>query len=245
MIQGSTGGIGLALVRQYLVQYPEATVIATSRLRGEGPEELQLLKDSYQQRLQIIQLDVECEKSVKNASMRVQELVDQLDGIVNVSGILHEENMTPEKRLSDVVPEHFEKVLRTNALGPLLVAKWFSSLLSKQIPTYFVNISAKVGSITDNRLGGWYSYRSSKAALNMITRNLAIELKRNRPKVVCVALHPGTTDTVLSKPFQRNVPRTKLSTPTETAVRILKVLDELNLHHNGSFLSAEGLLIPW
>ena len=134
---------------------------------------------------------------------------------------------------------------QVNAIGPALVAKHFLPRLPKDRPARFAVLSARVGSIEDNRLGGWYGYRASKAALNMLVRSLAIELARTRPLAVCVALHPGTVDTALSRPFQRNVAAQKLFTPAYAAGRLLDVLDGLGPGDSGGFYAYDGTRIPF
>ena len=245
IVQGASRGIGFSITEQILARDPDSVVLATCRGIPSQAKALANLQEKYQNRLRVVSLDVESETSVETAASEAKAVVHDVDRIINVAGVLHEEGLAPEKRLSDITPSNFEKVMRVNALGALLVAKWFSPLLTKARPSQFVNISARVGSISDNQLGGWYSYRCSKAALNMITRNLSIELKRKLPEVICTAIHPGTTDTNLSKPFQRNVRLDRLSTSQETAVKILEVTDKLTCRQNGSFLSTDGVPIPW
>ncbi len=245
IVQGASRGIGFAITKQILARDPDSFVLATCRGIPSQAEALASLQRKNKSRLKLISLDLESETSIETAASEAKAMVHEVDRIINVAGILHEKGLAPEKRISDITPSNFEKVMRVNALGALLVAKWFSPLLTKARPSQFVNISARVGSISDNHLGGWYSYRCSKAALNMITRNLSIELKRKLPKVVCTAIHPGTTDTNLSKPFQRNVRLDRLSTSQETAVKILDVTDKLTCRQNGCFLSTDGVPIPW
>ena len=245
LVQGASRGIGLAITEKILARDSKSFVMATYRGPLNQAKSLTNLQGKYANRLRLTSLDLESETSIENAASEVKLITNEIDRIINVAGILHEENLSPEKRLTDIRPSNFEKVMRINALGALLVAKWFSPLMTKDRISQFINISARVGSISDNQLGGWYSYRCSKAALNMITRNLSIELKRKLPKVICAAIHPGTTDTTLSKPFQRNVQPDRLSTPQETAVKILDVTDNLTYYQNGSFLSTEGESIPW
>ena len=123
--------------------------------------------------------------------------------IINCAGLLHDgDSLQPEKRLADVTAASLERSFAVNAIGPLLIAKHFQGMLHPQRLAVFATLSARVGSIGDNRTGGWYSYRASKAAQNMITKNLSIELHRRARGVICVALHPGTVDTGLSRPFQ-------------------------------------------
>ncbi len=153
--------------------------------------------------------------------------------------------MQPERRLADVDAEAFLRSMRVNALGPLLMAKHFEPLLRSAQRAVFASISARVGSIGDNRLGGWYAYRASKAAQNMVTRNLSIELRRRTRGIICVALHPGTVDTALSEPFQTRVPPDRLFTPDYAAEKLLAVIESLDADSNGRFFAWDGSEIPW
>ncbi|MDX1321189.1 MAG: SDR family NAD(P)-dependent oxidoreductase, partial [Oceanospirillum sp.] len=130
-------------------------------------------------------------------------------------------------------------------LPTLLLAQHFSSALKKSTRGIFAAVSAKVGSIEDNRLGGWYSYRASKAALNMALKTLSIEWQRSHKQLCVAALHPGTTDTGLSEPFQKNVPEGKLFTPEQTGHYLLNVLEQLTPEQTGSFFSWNGETLPW
>ena len=132
-----------------------------------------------------------------------------------------------------------------NAFGPLLVAKHFEGLLAHKERAVFASISARVGSIGDNRLGGWYAYRGAKAAQNMFTKTLSIEWARSRRNVICIALHPGTTDTDLSRPFQANVAPEKLFSSERTVRQLLAVIDGLQPEDTGRFLGWDGAEIPW
>lgn len=137
-----------------------------------------------------------------------------IDIIYIFNGMLHDSSIKPEKQLQQFNAEHFQKIISVNTLVPM---KWLSvlyRLLNKKSEAYIVILSARVGSIEDNKLGGWYSYRASKAALNMLIKTASIEYKRHAKGVKLIAFHPGTTDTALSKPFQKNVPAEKLFSPT-------------------------------
>jgi len=138
-----------------------------------------------------------------------------------------------------------EKVLRINTVGPSLVAKHFLPLLQKDSKSVFACLSARVGSIEDNRLGGWYAYRASKAALNMILKTLSIELARSNPNAICVGLHPGTVDTALSMPFQGNVKPDKLFTPGKSASALLSVVNRLRQTDTGKCFAWNGEVIPY
>ena len=132
-----------------------------------------------------------------------------------------------------------------NAAGPALAAKYLLPLTPKTRPSLFAALSARVGSIGDNHLGGWYGYRASKAALNMLVRGLAIEHRRTRPMGNCVVLHPGTVDTALSAPFQSGVRDGGLFTPAQSAAALLGVMDRLGPEANGGFFAWDGSPIPW
>ena len=141
--------------------------------------------------------------------------------------------------------ESMTALFAINAAGPALVAKHLLPLTPKARTSVFAALSARVGSIGDNRLGGWFAYRSSKAALNMLIRTLAIEYRRTRPSGICVALHPGTVNTTLSAPFQAGMLDGKLFTPSRSAAALLSVMDGLGPDANGGFFAWDGSQIPW
>lgn len=161
--------------------------------------------------------------------------------IINAAGVLHNADFMPEKKLADLNYAQLEATFRTNTFGPALVLRHFSPLLDGDRGVLAV-LSAKVGSIEDNRLGGWYSYRASKAALNMLLKTAAIELKRSKPHAVLVSLHPGTVNTGLSKPFKGE----QIGRPAQVAAQeMLAVLDGLTAADTGSFVSYTGERLPW
>lgn len=160
--------------------------------------------------------------------------------IIVATGLLHGSGVAPEKALRDLDQAGLMRLFAVNTVGPALVARHFAPLLPRQGRGVFAVLSARVGSIGDNRLGGWYGYRASKAALNMIVRTLAIELARTRPEAICAALHPGTVDTGLSKPFQRGVPPERLFTPDQSAAHLLDVLDQLTPAQSGRVFAWDG-----
>ena len=184
---------------------------------------------------------------ITNGATRVAESCGpRIHWLINCAGVLHEgAGIHPEKKIEDVDPERLRAVFEVNAFGPLVVAKHFLGLLRHEERAVLANVSARVGSIGDNGLGGWYAYRASKAAQNMFTRNLAIELGRRAPNVICVALHPGTVDTDLSRPFQRSVAKGGLFSDAQAADQILDVLGRLSGEDSGSFLAWDGSTIPW
>lgn len=161
------------------------------------------------------------------------------------NGILHSQNIKPEKRLEDFDAQAFIDVITSNSLTPMLWIQKLTPLLIGKSPCKFVIFSARVGSISDNRLGGWYSYRASKAALNMMVKTAAIELARRAQNIKLIAFHPGTTDTPLSKPFQKNVPANKLFTAEFVAKQLLAIVEETPLDQTASYLDWQGDTINW
>jgi NAD(P)-dependent dehydrogenase (short-subunit alcohol dehydrogenase family) len=163
-----------------------------------------------------------------------------LDMVIVANGILHDGDLMPEKSLKDLSAEKFRALFEVNTILPALVAKHFIPKLNKESSAIFAALSARVGSISDNQLGGWYSYRASKAALNMIIKNAAIEVKRSNRKAIIVGLHPGTVDSNLSKPFQGNVAAAKLFTPLYSAQNLVAVLEGLKPEQSGKCFAWNG-----
>lgn len=245
LIQGASRGIGLEFVRQ-LAADPSVGCLFAAHRPGRCSAALARLA-SERPNVRLLELDVTDESSIASASERVGQSNIRLDLLVNCSGLLHDADreLAPEKRLAEVGSESLLRSFAVNAIGPLLVAKHFEGLFNRAGKAVFASISARVGSIGDNRLGGWYAYRGSKAALNMFTRTLAIEWARSRKNLICVSLHPGTTDTDLSRPYQANVPPGKLFSPERTVGQLLAVLDSVTTDSTGRFLAWDGSEIPW
>lgn len=246
LIQGASRGIGLALVRQLLDDRNTAHVFATSRSATRS-ETLRQLLLQHPDRLTLVDMDITDEQSVAQAAAVVAAATSELHLLMNVAGILHDDSagMHPEKRLSDIQPEFIARAFAVNATGPLLTIKHFAPLFRHRERSVIANVSARVGSISDNGLGGWYGYRASKAAQNMFTRTAAIELRRRGPGNICVAIHPGTVETDLSAPFSGNVAPDKLFSPERAARQMLQVLDGLTPDDTGSFFAWDGQPIPW
>ena len=165
--------------------------------------------------------------------------------VIVATGVLHGDGMAPEKTMRALDPARLASVFAVNAIGPALVAKHFIPLLPRAGKSVVAILSARVGSITDNRLGGWYGYRASKAALNQMVRTLAIETRRTRPDAIVVALHPGTVATDLSAPFQANVAADGLFTPDQAAAHLLAVIDGLAPEDSGGFFAWDGRSIAF
>jgi NAD(P)-dependent dehydrogenase (short-subunit alcohol dehydrogenase family) len=165
--------------------------------------------------------------------------------IIICNGILHSNTIKPEKRIEDFRVEAFNAVMCTNALTPMLWIQKLIPIITGKSPCKITVFSARVGSISDNRLGGWYSYRASKSALNMMLKTTAIELARRDKHIKLIAFHPGTTDTPLSKPFQRNVPANKLFTCEFVAKQLLSIIKEVNFDQQASYLDWQCKTISW
>ena len=170
--------------------------------------------------------------------------LERLDGIINAAGFLHGDGLQPEKSIRRASSANFFKNMETNTLPTILMAKHSQRLLKDSPAGFFTSISAKVGSIEDNRLGGWYSYRASKAALNMVLKPLSIEWGFALPKCTVAALHPGTVVSQLSHPYTQQGNR-KLFTSEESASHLKRVLDNLTPQQSGRFWSWDGTEIPW
>ena len=184
-------------------------------------------------------IDLEDEASIAAAAEKVAASPAPTLILVT-TGILHEDEQRPEKTMRELDPEWLARNFAVNMIGPALVAKHFLPLMPRTGRTVFAALSARVGSISDNRLGGWYGYRASKAALNMTIRNLAIEHKRKNDRAIIVGLHPGTVDTQLSQPFQKNVSAKQLFDTERAALQLLDVLDDLKPADSGHIFAWDG-----
>ena len=190
-------------------------------------------------------LDLENEDSIAESATAIEEAVGALHLVIVATGILHADGLRPEKSWRALSGAAMVTAFRLNTIGPALIAKHFLPLLATDGKSAFAALSARVGSIEDNQLGGWHAYRASKAALNMIVKTLSIELARRNPNALCIGLHPGTVDTALSKPFQSGVPEGKLFTRTRSARYLLTVLDRLGPEDTGHQYAWDGSRIPF
>lgn len=163
--------------------------------------------------------------------------------ILDATGFLHDNTQRPEKSWRELEPDQMARSFALNATGPALIMKHVLPLLPQHGKAVFATLSARVGSIGDNRLGGWYSYRASKAALNQFVRTASIELRRHRPNAICVTLHPGTVDTPLSSPFSKT--DLEIQSPNLAAERLLSVIAGLDANDSGGFFDHRGDRIPW
>jgi NAD(P)-dependent dehydrogenase (short-subunit alcohol dehydrogenase family) len=228
-IIGSSGTIGTAFVQALSSKYPDATIHALSRQQ----------QSTSANNVINIQLDYLDETSLKAAASQAS-VSKPLDLVIVATGILHTDGIMPEKSLRELTADKLMQLYQTNTVVPALVAKHFVPVLNKKQRSVFAALSARVGSISDNRLGGWYAYRASKAALNMIIKNVAIETQRiNKQAIVC-ALHPGTVDSQLSKPFQKNLQEGKLFTACYSVAKMIQVLDSLTNSDSGRIFAWDG-----
>ena len=228
-ILGGSGAIGRAFTKHFSFLYSNATINVFSR---QKPEKV-LPNVKYHI------INYHDEVSINESSF-IASKKDPLDMVIVTTGILHDGELMPEKSLKDLSEEKFQRIFEVNTVVPLLIAKHFLPKMNRERKSIFAALSARVGSISDNQLGGWYSYRSSKAALNMVIKNLAIEISRSNKNAIIVGLHPGTVDSNLSKPFQGNVPYGKLFTPEYSTQKLLEVLSNLTSKQSGKCFAWDG-----
>jgi NAD(P)-dependent dehydrogenase (short-subunit alcohol dehydrogenase family) len=241
LIVGASQGIGLGFVRRFLDRDDVQTIYATYRLTESARDLLAIDVP----KLKCLSMDITDESQIATAIAAIQTTTPHLNYAINCVGILHENSLQPEKSLRHINAEQLTRYFQVNSIGAILLAKHLQPLFKHPDKSIFATISAKVGSIGDNHLGGWYGYRASKAALNMLMRTTAIEYKRSCPHAIVVTLHPGTTDTRLSQPFQRNVPPEKLFSIDRTVAQLLAVIDGLTPTDSGEFFSWDGSRLPW
>lgn len=234
VVVGAGGGIGAAVV-ELLDHCPNVeTIFSVSRRPlPEG------------QKITSLVVDIEAEETIEAAAKVVKAEVGTVHLVFVATGILHDGDQGPEKTFRSLSSDWAARVFAINATGPMLVAKHFVPLMPRDEKAVFAAISAKVGSITDNGLGGWYTYRASKAALNQLIRTLSIEVARKYSDAVCLALHPGTVDTRLSGPFQGGVPDERLFTPEYAANRLLQVIDQADATDSGRLVAWDGEILPY
>lgn len=221
LVIGSSGAIGAAFVAQ--LQADPRCALVQGLHRGSSPA-----------------IDYAREDSIA-AAAAVWRDAPPWQLIIVATGVLHAAPLMPEKRLAELAYPSLEAVFRTNVFGPALVLRHFAPLLDKQRSVLAV-LSAKVGSIEDNRLGGWYAYRASKAALNMMLKTAAIELRRTHPGAALVALHPGTVRSALSRPFRGDEIGRQ---PGQAAAQMLAALDGVAPEESGAFVAYDGQRLPW
>jgi|TARA_A200000113_G_scaffold219805_1_gene229006 NAD(P)-dependent dehydrogenase (short-subunit alcohol dehydrogenase family) len=187
-----------------------------------------------------IYIDIENEDSIIESIKKIPKDI-KFDLIFVATGILHnDEDIYPEKSIKDISGNKLKKVLMVNTIGPALIGKYFIPFLNKNNKNVFAFLSARVGSISNNKIGGWYSYRASKSALNQIIKNFSIEIKRSNPNSIFVGLQPGTVKSNLSKPFQKNVNSKNLFSPDYSAKKLIDVINNLSIEDTGKLFAWDG-----
>ncbi len=223
VIFGAGGGIGSALVATLCSASGFGQVVGFSR-RSSPP--IDLMDEASLQRA--------AEFAARTGELRL---------VIDATGFLHDDRQAPEKTWRQLDAGRLARSFALNAIGPALIMKHVLPLLPRSGRAVFATLSARVGSIGDNRLGGWYAYRASKAALNQIVRTAAVELARRSPDALCIALHPGTVATALSAPFAAT--GRDVLTPAEAARHLLAVIEKLTIEANGGFFDWRGQRVPW
>lgn len=237
LVLGASGGLAQALIAGFLADQNIETVIAVSSKPAP---------DSVQAESGLLWIQTEyAEHSMAEVVEQLKDYSGSISRVCICHGLLHTDSLWPEKRLEDIKPEALHEIFQANAVVPALWLKLLHRVLKAKQPTIVAALSARVGSISDNRLGGWYAYRSSKSALNMLLKNIAIEYARRVKNVKLISFHPGTTDTDLSKPFQAAVPEGKLFTPEFVAERLIGIMDSAVVDGQLSYLDWDNKTIPY
>ena len=235
MVIGASGGVGRALCELLRADARCAQVLALGRATAHADGAID------------IALDITDEATIEAAAAQISRAVGDsgaaLRLVIDATGFLHGSGFEPEKTWRQIDAAHMAHAFAVNAIGPALLMKHVLPLLPRSGRSVFASLSAKVGSIGDNRLGGWYSYRASKAALNQLVHTAAIELARRQPQAICVSLHPGTVATRLSGPFSKS--GLEVQTPQQCAGRLLATIDGLREADSGGFFNHRGEALPW
>jgi NAD(P)-dependent dehydrogenase (short-subunit alcohol dehydrogenase family) len=227
IVIGASGGIGGAFVKSLCDSDKYDRIYAFS-YKGEIQNHDKVIKG---------ELDLTNEASIEAAAQTIKEPCHL---IIVATGILHTENFKPEKSIRELNLSDIEDVMRINYVGPSLIGKYFIKHIARDEKSVFAFLSARVGSISDNQLGGWYSYRASKAALNMFIKTASIEAARKYKNLAMIGLHPGTVETNLSAPFSMNIPEGKLFDPEFAVKSMLKVIDEIKPEQTGRVFAYDG-----
>ncbi len=234
VVIGASGGLGEAFVERFL-QTDEYEIIATY---NKTEPKKSLLENN---RINWKKVDITEEDQVAEFCSSLADIKI----FINAVGMLHDLEHGPEKSTRQIDKDYMLKSISINTLPTMLFAKYLTKSFRHKENAIFATISARVGSIEENYLGGWYSYRASKAALNQIIKTLSIEWGRNLKNVCVAALHPGTTDTPLSAPFHRNVPESQIFTPEKSVAYMTDLMNKLEPDHTGKFWSFDGENLPW
>lgn len=240
LVLGASGGLGGAMVAEFLNDPAIDKVFAVSSKQnatdlsgGHSQSKLVWLQSEYN------------ETAMADTITHLTPFAGMFSRVCICHGLLHSDKLWPEKRLEDINSTALQDVFHSNTVVPALWLKVLFKVLKGQLPCIVATMSARVGSVSDNHLGGWYAYRASKSALNMILKTASIEYARRAKNVKFIAFHPGTTDTALSKPFQATVPTDKLFTPEFVAERLAIIMDSAKLDGELAYLDWDGQSIAW
>ncbi len=245
LVTGATSGIGLGMVGQLLANRHVASVNAVSRHATVNAALLELALATTKDRLRVLDVDLTDEAAIEALPGLLRQRQPTLHLVINAAGVLHGDDLRPERSIDQLGRRALDQAFALNAFAPILLARALMPLLDRKEGSVFASLSARVGSIGDNRLGGWYAYRASKAAQNQLIRTFAIELARRNPKACCLLLHPGTVDTPLSGPFQTNVPAAKLFSVERASAQLLTIMATCTPADSGRFIAWDGKDIPW
>lgn len=238
LVIGAGSAIAAALINKMIQQHSVSSIVAVSR---QPPERAGLPQDSHDVPVSYLRCDY--------TAAGISDVAGQLNGpfshVFICTGVLHNDHIKPEKRIEDIDAKQMAELLHINSILPALWLQALLPVLKSSPRCIFTVFSARVGSISDNQKGGWYSYRASKSALNMIVKTAAIEYARRAPGIKLLAFHPGTVDTLLSRPFQKNVPAEKLFTPEFVAQQLLTICAALPVDAEASYLDWAGEPITW
>jgi len=238
LIIGASSGIAKALAQQ-VISDENSTLIVVSR-------NIEFYQQDKFNQAKVIRVESYQESEISLAVANIEQVsASEISHIFICHGVLHNEGCQPEKRLEDFSVKNFTEILTANTITPMLWLKYLMPMLSGKQTCKIVVFTARVGSISDNKMGGWYSYRASKAAMNMLIKSLAIELARRAKNIKLISFHPGTTNTPLSKPFQKNVPEGKLFTSEFVAEQLFAIVENSKVDGEASFLDWQGKEIPW
>ena len=229
-IIGASGGIGSTLSRQIRALDRDNTIVEIVRNKSK--------KNQFEMNM----LD---EHSVAKCAEEIKDKYGSFDVILNTTGLLHTKNHSPERTFREIDLDYLQEVFQVNTYIPFLISKYFVPILTKESASIIAFMSARLGSISDNKLGGWYSYRSSKTALNMLIKTLSIELSYSNKNAICIGLHPGTVDTQLSKPFTQKIKNKKVFTKEEAGGYLIKTLNNINHNDTGNIIDWHGKTIPY
>jgi NAD(P)-dependent dehydrogenase (short-subunit alcohol dehydrogenase family) len=251
LVIGAQSEIGQSLIAKVIAEEKTSQVIAISRSDCPNSLASRVLDKARLAWMRCDYSDEQMKDVVERCGALLAEKNATLSRLIICNGRLHDSTISPEKRIEDLDRDTLHAIFESNAVIPALWLKHFKVLLKThlkgRIPAVIAVLSARIGSIEDNGKGGWYAYRASKAALNMLLKTSAIEYQRSLPELRFIAFHPGTTDTPLSKPFQRSVPEGKLFTPDFVAASLLARLSEAlaESRTSASFVAWDGSQIPW